>query len=81
MNVTLRAAKHTDLEQLNELMFDLHQHHHIACPEHFKTAEEIELEKSIARYLDNPECLVYVALKGELIIGLSRGIFVSLSQR
>lgn len=47
MNVTLRAAKHTDLEQLNELMFDLHHHHHLASPEHFKTAEEIEQEKAL----------------------------------
>ena len=78
MNVTLRAAKHTDLEQLNELMFDLHHHHHLASPEHFKTAEEIEQEKSIARYLDDPECLVYVALKGELIVGFISGHFCEL---
>ncbi len=30
-----------------------------------KRREEIEQEKSIARYLDDPECLVYVALKGK----------------
>ncbi|MEZ9574507.1 N-acetyltransferase family protein [Vibrio sp. 10N.261.55.F4] len=78
MNVTLRAAKHTDLEQLNELMFELHHHHHLASPEHFKTAEEIEQEKSIARYLDDPECLVYVALKGELIVGFISGHFCEL---
>ena len=69
MELTLRAAQHKDLEQLNELMFELHHHHYLASPEHFKTAEEIEQEKSIARYLDDPECLVYVALKGELIVG------------
>ena len=78
MNVTLRAAKHADLEQLNELMFNLHHHHHLASPEHFKTAEEIEQEKSIARYLDDPECLVYVALKGELIVGFISGHFCEL---
>ncbi|NOH96366.1 GNAT family N-acetyltransferase [Vibrio sp. 99-70-13A1] len=78
MDLTLRAAQHKDLEQLNELMFELHHHHHLASPEHFKTAEEIEQEKSIARYLDDPECIVYVALKGELIVGFVTGHFCEL---
>ena len=78
MELTLRAAQHKDLEQLNELMFELHHHHYLASPEHFKTAEEIEQEKSIARYLDDPECLVYVALKGELIVGFVTGHFCEL---
>ena len=78
MELTLRAAQHKDLEQLNELMFELHHHHYLASPEHFKTAEEIEQEKSIARYLDDPECLVYVALKGELIVGFVTGYFCEL---
>ena len=29
------------------MMFDLHHYHHLASPEHFKAAEEIEQEKSI----------------------------------
>ena len=78
MELTLRAAQYKDLEQLNELMFELHHHHYLASPEHFKTAEEIEQEKSIARYLDDPECLVYVALKGELIAGFVTGHFCEL---
>ncbi|MGF1754196.1 GNAT family N-acetyltransferase [Vibrio makurazakiensis] len=78
MDLILRAAQHNDLEQLNELMYDLHHHHHLENPEHFKTAEEIEQEKSIGRYLDDPECLVYVALKGQLIVGFITGHFCEL---
>lgn len=78
MSLTLRAAQSSDLEQLNEMMFDLHHYHHLASPEHFKTAEEIEQEKSIARYLDDPQCLVYVALKGQLIVGFVTGHFCEL---
>ncbi|OZT82257.1 hypothetical protein CIK04_26810 [Vibrio sp. 03_296] len=59
--VVLSAARPSDLEALNDLMFDLHDEHHLQCPEFFKSAEEIEQEKSIARYLDDPECLVFVA--------------------
>ncbi|MGF1747884.1 MULTISPECIES: N-acetyltransferase family protein [Vibrio] len=57
---TIRSAKADDLETLNELMYELHQYHHKAVPEDFKSAEEVQQEKSIARYLDSPECLVLV---------------------
>ncbi|MBW3696969.1 GNAT family N-acetyltransferase [Vibrio sp. T187] len=77
--IQLRHAKTEDLEQLNELMYQLHDEHHQAQPEHFKTAEEIEQEKSIARYLDSPECLVYVACEGELIVGFVSGHFCELT--
>ncbi len=71
-------ARADDLEELNDLMYELHDEHHIACPEHFKTAEEIEQEKSIARYLDMPECLVYVAKQQNAIIGFITGHFCEL---
>lgn len=78
METILRAAKEKDLEQLNQMMFELHSEHHRDCPEHFKTAEEIEQEKSIARYLDNPECLVYVATDGDRVCGFISGHFCEL---
>lgn len=59
-------------------MFELHDEHHLQSPELFKTAEEIEQEKSIARYIDDPECLVYVAKQGDEIIGFISGHFCEL---
>ncbi|WPC72494.1 GNAT family N-acetyltransferase [Vibrio porteresiae] len=76
--IDFKSARAQHLEQLNELMFALHDEHHQACPDHFKTAEEIEQEKSIARYLDDPECLVYVALADETVIGFATGHFCEL---
>ncbi|EKM33858.1 histone acetyltransferase HPA2 domain protein, partial [Vibrio harveyi] len=38
----IKPALFDDLEQLNDLMFELHDEHHIQSPELFKTAEEIE---------------------------------------
>ena len=74
----IKPARFEDLESLNDLMFDLHDEHHVQSPELFKTAEEIEQEKSIARYIDNPECLVYVAREAEVIIGFVSGHFCEL---
>ncbi|YCO05120.1 GNAT family N-acetyltransferase [Vibrio sp. VNB-15] len=74
----IKPALFDDLEQLNELMFELHDEHHLQSPELFKTAEEIEQEKSIARYLDNPDCLVYVARVEDEIIGFVSGHFCEL---
>ncbi|MCW8335617.1 GNAT family N-acetyltransferase [Vibrio sp. SCSIO 43135] len=76
--IAITAAQAKDLETLNELMFDLHNEHHLACPEHFKTAEEIEQEKSIARYLDDPECLVLIAKVDNRVIGFITGHFCEL---
>lgn len=79
MTIHIRAASQKDLPQLDELMFQLHHHHHESCPDFFKTPEEIEQEKSIARYLDSPECLVYVAIDTSgLIIGFVTGHFCEL---
>lgn len=77
-NILIAPACAEDLQQLNDLMYELHDEHHIACPEHFKTAEDIEQEKSIARYLDTPECLVYVAKDQDAIIGFITGHFCEL---
>ncbi len=76
--IEFRPAKETDLEQLNELMFQLHHEHHLQAPDSFKTAEEIEQEKSIARYLDDPECLVFVATVQDKIIAFVTGHFCEL---
>lgn len=75
---TIRAANHDDLESLNQLMFQLHDEHHQRCPEYFKSAQEIEQEKSIARYLDDPECLVLVATLDAHIVGFVSGHFCEL---
>ncbi len=74
----IRAAQPHHLEQLNRLMYLLHDEHHQACPNDFKTAQEIEQEKSIARYLDAPDCLVYVAECEEKVIGFATGHFCDL---
>ncbi|GMQ46631.1 GNAT family N-acetyltransferase [Vibrio sp. 10N] len=59
--ISLRSATIQDLDILNDLMFELHDHHHSAVPTDFKSADEVQQEKSIARYLDSPDCLVLVA--------------------
>ncbi|MBN3493147.1 GNAT family N-acetyltransferase [Vibrio neptunius] len=77
--VKIRAAQPHDLEQLNDLMFRLHDEHHNQCSEHFKLAEEIEQEKSIGRYLDDPECIVLVANYKQRIVGFISGHFCELT--
>lgn len=74
----IRAARTEDLETLNTLMFELHKEHHERCPEYFKTAEDIEQEKSIARYLDDLECVVFVACDEDDIVGFISGHFCEL---
>ena len=74
----IRSAVFEDLDTLNDMMFALHDYHHKSCPEHFKTPEEIEQEKSIARYLDIPECVVYIALEENRIVGFITGHFCEL---
>lgn len=76
--VSIRSACGDDLEQLNDLMFLLHQEHHRQCPKYFKSAEEIEQEKSIAHYLDDPECLVFVVCNADNIVGFITGHFCEL---
>lgn len=81
INFRIRAANQQDLETLHALMHELHSHHHQAQPDLFKTAEEIEQEKSIALYLDSPDCLVFVAEnsdKEHQLIGFITGQFCEL---
>ncbi|MCG7499409.1 GNAT family N-acetyltransferase [Vibrio sp. Of7-15] len=78
MNITIRRAKMSDLESLEQMMFELHDYHHQACPEHFKSAEEIQNEKSIISYLDHPECIVYVAELADELVGFVTGQFSEL---
>ncbi|GEM75476.1 GNAT family N-acetyltransferase [Vibrio sagamiensis] len=75
---SITPAQISDLDTLNEMMFDLHQEHHVKEPELFKTPEDIEQEKSIARYFDNPECLVYKAVMKKKIVGFITGHFCEL---
>jgi len=74
----IKPACFRDLESLNDLMFELHDEHHLQSPDLFKTAEDIEQEKSIARYIDDPSCLVYVARQEDEIIGFISGHFCEL---
>lgn len=76
--ITIVPARESDLYALNELMYQLHHEHHLQAPDSFKTAEEIEQEKSIARYLDNPDCLVFVAMNGTQVVGFITGHFCEL---
>lgn len=77
-HAVIRSATINDLEALNELMFDLHDEHHCQSPDYFKTAEEIEQEKSIARYLDDPQCLVFIACEQDEVVGFISGHFCQL---
>jgi len=76
--ISIVPARADDLDVLNQLMYELHHEHHVSCPEFFKTAEEVEQEKSIARYLDTPECLVFVAKHNDIIVGFITGHFCEL---
>ncbi len=78
MTITIKAAQLSDLNDLEQMMFDLHHEHHVQSPQLFKTAQEIEQEKSIARYLDDPECLVYIAVAGGHNIAFVSGHFCEL---
>lgn len=78
MSPIIRRAKETDLFCLNSMMYQLHDEHHQQCPDLFKTASEIEEEKSISRYLDDPDCMVYVAECEGLVIGFVTGHFCEL---
>ncbi|MCK6265176.1 GNAT family N-acetyltransferase [Vibrio sp. ZSDE26] len=78
LSITISAGQMSDIEELNAMMFELHDEHHLACPEFFKTAHDIEQEKSISRYLDDPECLVFVAKVENNIVGFITGHFSEL---
>ncbi len=77
-SITIRAAQSNDLEQLDKLMYRLHDFHHCHARESMKTASEIAQQKSIALYMNDPDSLVYIAeLKGH-IVGFITGQFCEL---
>jgi ribosomal protein S18 acetylase RimI-like enzyme len=76
--VEIRLAKSSDLTVLDQMMYDLHEEHHVACPEHFKSAYDVMQEKRIADYLELPEGLVFVAASREKVIGFVSGHFSEL---
>ncbi len=78
MSLITRRAKESDLCYLNSMMYKLHDEHHQQCPALFKTAAEIEEQKSISLYLHDPECLVYVAEYDGNIIGFATAHFCQL---
>ncbi|KAB2823707.1 GNAT family N-acetyltransferase [Aliivibrio finisterrensis] len=78
MDSVIRRAKEIDLFCLNSMMYQLHDEHHQQCPELFKTASEIEEEKSISCYLDDPDCIVYVAEFNGAVIGFVTAHFCEL---
>ncbi|CAM4432522.1 GNAT family N-acetyltransferase [Vibrio agarivorans] len=73
VDLVIRAATTTDLEALNEMMYCLHDEHHQMYAELFKPADQIE--KSIAHYIDHPECLVLVAEHQQQVIAFVSGYF------
>lgn len=79
-NLKIRPACLDDLTQLNALMFELHDYHHQSMPSDIKTADEIEEQKSIALYINDPECLVYVAIEPieDKVVGFITGHFCEL---
>lgn len=72
-NLRVRAAHVDDLESLNEMMYCLHEEHHELSPVLFRPPEQIE--KSIAVYIDHPECLVFVAEVDNEVVGFVSGYF------
>lgn len=74
----IRRARENDLYCLNSLMYKLHDEHHQQSPDVFKTASEIEEEKSIAQYLDDLDCMVYVAECNGMVVGFVTGHFCEL---
>ena len=77
-NITIRVAQTQDVEQLDELMFRLHDEHHHQCPEHFKTAQEVEQEKKALVDILTRQ-IVWFWLLATMIASLAllQGIFVS----
>ncbi|WNJ95083.1 GNAT family N-acetyltransferase [Vibrio ruber] len=76
--VTIRLAKSTDLPVLEQMMYELHNEHHLACPQHFKSAQAVMEEKRISDYLESPEGLVFVAFGNHYCIGFVSGHFADL---
>ncbi|MDC0610719.1 GNAT family N-acetyltransferase [Vibrio sp.] len=65
--LTLATAR--DVKALKRLMYQLHDEHHQAEPDFFKTADEICSEKDIKQYIEQPDGLVYCAIIDGEIVG------------
>jgi len=77
-NFTIKSASRCDIAKLDNLMFLLHDEHHMAVPEFFKTAEEIALEKKIKHYFDAPDGIIFCAKRDDDVIGFITGHFSEL---
>lgn len=77
-SIKVRSGRSKDLPQLNQLMYQLHHYHHISASDDIKTASEISEQKSISTYIDDPDCLVYVAECEGRIVGFITGHFCEL---
>ncbi|MEI8633359.1 GNAT family N-acetyltransferase [Vibrio sp. PP-XX7] len=76
--IKIRLANTNDLSPLEKMMYDLHHEHHIACPEHFKSAQEVLKDKQVAHYINSPETFLYVACEEHMIVGFITGHFSEL---
>lgn len=68
-SVLYRLAQRSDIPALNEMMYALHDEHHQASPDYFKTAVEILDHKSVNDYIDTPDGLMFVAEEDNQLIG------------
>ncbi|MCE0492465.1 GNAT family N-acetyltransferase [Vibrio salinus] len=75
----IHSASRRDIKILDDLMHALHDEHHSAQPEFFKTADEIAEEKNIGLYLDEPDGLVFCAKQEDKIVGFITGHFSELT--
>lgn len=71
----IRHASQEDLPILEKLMYQLHDEHHRAEPIHFKTAQDVMLEKSIEQYVHAPDAIVFVAYSEQKLVGFITGHF------
>ncbi len=78
-----RPANASHLPQLRKMMTALHQEHHTRDPELFKEPAEIDKVKDIGTYLNEPNCLLFVACDKhdgvEQVTGFISGHFCELS--
>lgn len=79
MDITINSATRHDVKKLDKLMHALHDEHHIAQPDFFKSADEIAEEKQIKLYLDQPDGIVFCARQDKEIIGFVTGHFSEFS--
>ncbi len=71
----IRHATADDLSSLHKLMFELHNEHHQAEPDHFKSANQVMAEKDIKQYIDAPDAFVFVSVFEQGVVGFATGHF------